>query len=509
MGIFRWDPPHDPVALSRDPDRLSIHARSLAFDDDGQLWAGVLGGLQLFNTRGRWQRGIEAAEALPSSDVRCLTSDAQGRFWVGTESGIARRDDSTWSVRRGRRWLIHDEVRAIAFDPAGTAWIATAGGLSAITTETLTFERKAAHFHQVLEARHVRPPGIVEKCQLRTPGDLATWAPMDDDNDGGYTALALAMESFRFAVTRDPAALAAARRAFQACEFLQHVTGTPGFLARTVVPSDWTEMHDPNETFTEEVWAEERVHEPRAKRVPVRWRPSADGKWLWKGDTSSDEITAHLFGYFVYHQLAADAGERGRVRKQVQRIVDHLIENGFVLRDIDGRHTRWGVWAPERLNQDPDWAMDRGVNSVELLSFLKLAHHVTGDAKYQRHYRELIETHHYDRNTLEAPNLNPAWRTYIDMELLAFAYAALLSLETDAGLLRTYHRSFDRWYDAVRGDGNPFFTYLRAWLGRRAPHRRDLAAAHAFMVETPLGSHPMGCRQRLPRRRPDPSSART
>jgi hypothetical protein len=111
--------------------------------------------------------------------------------------------------------------------------------------------------------------------------------------------------------------------------------------------------------------------------------------------------------------------------------VDHLIQNGFLLVDIDGRHTRWGVWAPERLNHDPDWSMERGINSVEVLSFLKLAHHLTGEARYEAQYRRLIEEHHYDQNTIEAPNLNPAWRTYIDTELLAFAYPALLALEQD------------------------------------------------------------------------------
>jgi hypothetical protein len=326
--------------------------------------------------------------------------------------------------------------------------------------------------------------GIVEKCRLRIPGDLTTWTPEDDDNDGGYTALYLAMTSYRYAATRDPGALAAAQRAFATLEFLQQITGTDGFVARTVIPADWKTMHDPNVVLSEKAWAGEWADDPRNKRVPIRWRPSADGRWLWKGDTSSDEITAHMFGYYIFHELAADEAHRARVRTQVTRIVDHLIDHGFLLVDLDGRHTRWGVWAPDRLNHDPDWAMERGINSVELLSYLKLAHHLTGQSKYETHYRRLIQEHHYDRNALEAPNLNPAWRTYIDTELLAFAYPALLALEKDHALRQTYLRSLERWHDSIRDDGNPFFEFLYAAYA--TPDQANLNGALAFLREVPL-----------------------
>ena len=51
---------------------------------------------------------------------------------------------------------------------------------------------------------------------------------------------------------------------------------------------------------------------------------------------------------------------------------------------MDGTHIKWGVWAPETLHHDPDWAPERGVNSVEILSFLKLAYHVSGDERYRK-----------------------------------------------------------------------------------------------------------------------------
>lgn len=501
MGLYQFDPREAAVGNGREPlagagaggglaryvgpefENQSAALRALAFDGSGRLWTVGLGGVGVVH-RGRWHAYLTPENGLPCADVRCVAPAPDGSVWFGTAAGAARFDGRRWAWRSGRRWLVHPEVRDMAVDDRGTVWAATAGGVSALVRTNVTLLQKANHYHAILESRHVRAPGLVGPCRLRTPGDVRSWEPTDDDNDGGYTAVCLAMESLRYAVTRDPHALANARRAFTALEFLQQVTGTPGFFARTVIPADWKEMHDPNERVPEDRWAEERVRDPRNKRVPERWRLSADGRWLWKGDTSSDELTAHFFGYYVFHEKAADAADRLRVRDQVCRIVDHLLEHGLQLTDLDGQPTRWGVWAPEKLNGDPNWAMERGINSVEILSFLKLAHHLSSEPKYLAAYRRLIQEHGYDRNVREAPNLNPAWRTHIDFELLAFAYPALLDLERNPRLRRAYRTSFERWYDAVKEEHNPFFEFLAAAHSGR--HAADLAGAVAFLRDAPL-----------------------
>ncbi len=503
MGVYRLGATTSGY-LKLPEDTVSRATRGLAWAGKDAWWVAALGGLHLYRG-GVWVEAQTARNGLPSDDVRVVRVGPDGALWVGTAAGLAYRKGESWRVRQGRRWLPGDDVRDLAFGVDGTAWVATDRGVGALSVREISLAEKAEHFHGILEARHVRPPGIVEKCRLRVPGDLTTWEPMDDDNDGGYTALALAMESYRYAATKDPRALAAARRAFGACETLRMITGVPGFLARSVVPAGWVGMHDPNTEVSDQEWAEERVGDPRNKRVPVRWRPSKDGRWLWKGDTSSDEVTAHFYGYYVYHRWAAQAEDRVRIRAQVTAIADHLMREGYVLRDLDGEPTRWGIWAPERLNGDPDWAMERGINSAELLSFLKLAYHVSGEGRYEAAYRELIDRNQYARNVAEAPNLNPAWRTYIDMELLSFAYPALLALETDGRLLRIYRQSLARWHEAVRRDGNPFFTFLHAGLGVGRAQAAEMDAARAFLVDTPLDlvrwTVSLGAREDLVRRR--------
>jgi streptogramin lyase len=467
MGLYHQTDSGDQLFQTQS-ELLGPDLYDIAFARDGTLWIGGLGGITLYKESSRIGC-FTPEDELPSISVRCVAQGSDGRMWVGTDRGVARYDGRDWSLRHSRRWLLSDDVRDIAFDSKGTAWIAMSKGVSAIKRKSMTLAEKADYYLDVCLERHVREPGLVEKCSLRVPGDTSTWEPRDDDNDGQYTGMYLAMESFRYAVTKNPRARANAKKAFEALRFLQTVTETPGFVARTVIPSSWTKMADPNRKISDRQWAEMVVENPREKRVEVRWRPSRDGKWLWKGDTSSDEITGHMFGYLFYYDLVADEAEKRHVARHILNIVDYVIEGGYVLRGMDGRHTKWGVWAPEKLNHDPDWAPERGINSVEILSYLKLAYHVSGDERYQKEYMRLLNNYDYASNVRRAKTTNPTWRTHIDDELLALAYPCLMMHEDNPKLRRLYRESVDHWYKAVKADCSPFFEFIYGACVSRVP----------------------------------------
>jgi hypothetical protein len=461
---------------------VSSSVRAVATAPDGAVWAGCLGGISVLRD-GKRAGTITPKQGLPCSSVTALAFGPQGEMWVGTPIGAARYGGKTWSLRHGLRWLPSDEVRGIAVAPDGAAWVATSDGVSVISRAPMTLAEKARRFLEVCYARHIREPGLVEKVALDPPGDLASWKPRDDDNDGQYTAMYLAMESYRYAVTRDPVAQEAARRAFRALKFLQTVTGTPGFVARTVVPANWTGMADPNEVREPQQVADERARDPRSKYVPVRWRPSADGEWLWKGDTSSDEITGHYYGYTSFYDLAANEEDKVEVREHVRRVTDGIIGNGLTLVDIDGRHTRWAVWAPERLTGDGNWRPESGINAVEILSYLKTAHHMTGDPRYDRLYQELYHKRGYAKLVDQAKTVDPAWRTHIDDELLALALPALLRHEADPAKLQRYRRVTRTWYRSVDRDGCPLFDYTLAMATGSPPDTHD---SLRFLREAPM-----------------------
>lgn len=461
---------------------FSSEINALVFAPDGRLWIGELGGIDIYEN-GVLAETLTNREGLPYYDVRSLAFAPDGRLWVGTGLGVARYDGKNWSLRHSRRWLLSDDARDIAFDREGTAWIATAAGVSAIKNRKMTLKEKADYYLELCRKRHVREPGFVEKCYFPDPANKDVFQVKDDDNDGSYTAFYMAMECFRYAVTHDPGAKANADRAFDAIELLQTITNTKGFVARTIIPSDWKEMADPNRTYTPQERAETRAEEPRFKPVEKRWRPSADGKWLWKGDTSSDEITGHLFGYLMYYDLAADDAQKERVRKLVCKIMDSIIDGGYVLRDLDGTHTRWGVWSPEKLNCDPDWRVERPINSFEILSYLKAAYHITGRERYQKEYRKLIEKHGYAENARRPKSYGRADRTHIDDELLMFAAPALLQYEDDPQLRALYREAFTWAYRTVENDQNPFFNITFGYLGGNNFHLRESVE---FLRDQPL-----------------------
>ncbi|WP_339908227.1 two-component regulator propeller domain-containing protein [Symmachiella dynata] len=440
---------------------LSRRVNSLAADRNGHVWIGSAAGIDIYRD-GRRVAAITPEQGLPSTSIQCLNLGHDGRLWVGTAIGAARFDGKSWSFRHSLRWLPNDNVRDIEFLKDGSAVIATADGISIIRQREMTLESKADFFEKLVRARHVRPPGLMERCRLAVAGDISTFEPMDTDNDGMYTGLYMAAESYRYAVTKAADAKANATEAFRAMEFLQTVTGTPGFVARTVIPVEWDRMADGNRTYTDEEAADHFAREARWKKVENRWRKSADGKWLWKGDTSSDEITGHFFSYPIYYDLVADEAEKKRVAALVGRIMDHIIEGGYVLRDIDGEATRWGVWSPEKLNDDPNWWLERGVNSVEALTYLTIAKHVTGDEKYDREIDRLLYKEHYAENILKPLRTGNDYFTYIGYQLLAFCYPALLTYEQDPARRVLYRESMEAWFAPVRRDDSPLFGFVYA-----------------------------------------------
>ncbi len=58
--------------------------------------------------------------------------------------------------------------------------------------------------------------------------------------------------------------------------------------------------------------------------------------------------------------------------------MDHILDHGYYLIDVNGKPTTWGRWSQAYFRQEPG---DSALNSMELLSFLKTAAHITGNAQ--------------------------------------------------------------------------------------------------------------------------------
>lgn len=462
---------------------ISCYAKALAFGTENQLWVGVMGGVSVREFQ-KLKYNLTVNEGLPSIHINSVSKSPEGAMWVGTEVGVVRYlPDGSHSLLFSRRWLTDDRVNEVAFDGDGNAWLATQKGVSHIRKFPMNLAQKQTHFYSELMSKHMRDPWICGVLRLEVPGDTSTWKNSDDDNDGEYTGGYLAMESFRFAVTKDADAQLKARKAFDFLKLLYDVTGTDGLFARTIVPTDWTHLHDVNRTYTEKEVAEALATDPRYKPVEERWRLSADKKWLWKGDTSSDEMTGHFMAYFYFYEFAATEEDKAVIRTHVARLMDAMIRNNYNLIDIDGTHTRWGVWSPDKINRDPDWASEKAINSFELLAFLKFAATITGDEKYETEYRRLIDEEGYLENATQLNHKNPAWKIYFDLTMEGYLFPILLKYEEDPEIKKVYQELADEWI-GVQTEGENLINNLSYSLA--TGKKVNVSQTVSFLRETPL-----------------------
>lgn len=378
---------------------------------------------------------------LPQQDITAVTAQRQFYLWFGTKKGAIRYNTITYEMEyfAGQRWLPDDNVMGIgvgrtAYDD-DTVWITTPKGVSRILFTQATLREKARSFEQRIRARHVRH-GFVADTRLRVAGDLSTNQTISTDNDGLWTAMYIAAEAFRYKVTGEAEAREFARQSLQALMRLEAITGIPGFPARSFIKIGEDEQPADGE-----------------------WHTTADGKWRWKGDTSSDEIVGHYFAYAVYYDLVADENEKAQIRAVVDRLTSHIVDNGYQLIDVDGKPTRWGWWGPDVIWDDPD---ETGLRALHILSHLRAAHYITGNAKYQAAYDELVRQHRYHLLTRNQKINIPGHVNHSDDELAFLSYYPLLAYEKDPQLLAVYRQSLERAWQVERPERNPLWNFIYA-----------------------------------------------
>lgn len=120
---------------------------------------------------------------------------------------------------------------------------------------------------------------------------------------------------------------------------------------------------------------------------------------------------------------------------------------------------------------------------MELLAFLKLAWHVTGDNKYQQHYKRLIKEENYLENMSNLTEQNPAWFIYFDVILQAYLYPILLKCEKDPQLLNFYREHMDKWMEKRKKDKNPLINFIYCYSRNK---KVELEPSIELLVDTPL-----------------------
>ena len=119
------------------------------------------------------------------------------------------------------------------------------------------------------------------------------------------------------------------------------------------------------------------------------------------------------------------------------------------------------MWAPEKLNHDLRRLGDRGLNSLEILSFLRVAEHIVGKPRYAEATKELTEKHAYAANTVHQKNAWPVEQVnHSDDELAFLSYYPLVVHERDPELRKLYLASIRRTWFAERPEHSPLFNFI-------------------------------------------------
>jgi hypothetical protein len=408
--------------------------------DGGDTAVGVKG--ILYREGKNLETGLSAAASLPVyEEITVIAKGSSEEFWIGTKKGAIFACSGCIATAHqyfaGKRWLPDDHVTGIGFEPGPgrIVWLETPKGFSRIEYKEMTLAEKSKAFVERIRARHVRH-GLTTDSILQTPGDLSTSRTRSSDNDGLWTQMYVAAEAFRYKVTGAEDARANARQGFEAVLRLEEITGMPGFHARSFIKVGEDIQPDDGE-----------------------WRETPDGKWRWKGDTSSDEIVGLYFGYAIYYDLVADEGEKQKIRGVVTRMTDHILNNNYQLIDTDGKRTLWGWWGPDEIWADPD---ETGLRALHILSHLRVGRHITGNPRYDQAYNELISKHRYHLLTRNQKINYPGHVNHSDDELAFLSYYPLLNYETDPKLREVYVQSLKRSWLVERPERNPLWNFIYA-----------------------------------------------
>ncbi len=391
--------------------------------------------------RGMALTTLKGADGLPVEDTTCLAQGFDRDLWIGTTTGAIRKVGGDYHYFGAGHWLPGDNVNDIAVGDR-VAYIATDAGLGIIRYEPYTLRKKAAYYERQLDEWGHKRLGFVHL--LYWAGDDLGWLREISDNDGGHTAHYLAAMAFKYAATQDPQARAEAVDAFEAMVWLDDITPKDGFIARAI----WSVNDDKGHRSTR-----------GSGGLPAKWYVSDDGLWQWKGDTSSDEVNAHFYSVSLFHDLVAQGAEKDRAKKHLSNIASHIIENGWVLRDMDGQPTRWGQWGPDYL-QRPYGFEARGLNGMEAQMYMIAAGALTNDPKFDVGLKQLLDWGYHTETVRQKLTFPPESVVPWDDELAFRSYYPLLSYTRDTRLRSIYLRSLERSWEVMRMQKIPFFNFV-------------------------------------------------
>jgi hypothetical protein len=266
---------------------------------------------------------------------------------------------------------------------------------------------KASRYDELASRLHLHPAlGWVMDVTLAPGADEATATYQDvqtwhsGENDGLWSGLYMASQAFRYAVTRDPAALANLELLVRSESDRMKITGVSGLFTRQLIPPGVPGIACPTDdaSYTTDVEKDDnrwvRIDESGcANVVPAatgQWTKTdhcgleAYAGWCFLDNVSQDEYAGHMMALGVIWRYVDVPAVRDAAADLLEQVGVHLMNHDLAFIDWDGRVTEHGrLWATS-------FADTPGFLAAESLGFIRLAADASGREDLDRFYTDCL-----------------------------------------------------------------------------------------------------------------------
>lgn len=439
-------------------------------------------------------------------DYTCFASFGNV-LWMGAANGVTRYDaNAEYDVDKvqffsASRDLPDNDVKAIYAEEGEkeSVWVLTANGVTNIVLNTISAEEKALRLTDET-LKYVSRRGMCTQRTLTCPRELESVVPYgSSDNSGTFTCGFAIGELCKYGYykkkygTDDERTIEAKKsaiRATEACQLLMYIPGRgDGFVARTYmvptepVPDDglfYKKMGDKAVVYPttgakqrgiagKEIYAGAPIPE-RLSHLYTDLGYSHDGI-VYKGDTSSDEITLHYLLMYFFHEIMGEEDPEldEIVKNAAKNTMKHIIDHGFEFHETStGKPTTWAKWSKSYFETLLGWS-DGCLNATELLMYLRVTMHITGEKGiWEETYNKLVNEDSYARLTalhkerfhvsaLLEGGEDVEGLMYGDNMLATSAYWLLITLEDNKELKELYKKGYRGWNGTFRREHNPAY----------------------------------------------------
>jgi len=438
---------------------------------ENKLIVGTTNGYLEFNTKDRKQLG-DIKRKLPCTEITTV-ANVDGTLWFGSTHGAFKlRKDGKYDYYSSERWIPSEKVIDIDKGPENSVLVLTDKGIGQIFTQQMTLAEKAEYFEKQVRERHLRH-GFNATVSGMVNGDVTTGRLENSDNDGLWTTMYLAAETFRYAVTKSGDALQNVRESLAAMEREYTVNQmNTGFPSRSFDRHGYNNNDKP-------------------------WRSSPDPEWDWKSTTSSDEAIGHIFAFGAIAELVPLPEIKNKAVMLIDTLMSHILKNKYYLIDWNGQPTTWGRWNPEYVNVRPENVGDRKITSSNITAMLQTAYYFTKKEKYKTAVLSLMKEHGYLTNLMRpmksigmAPadadelsrELSDGWN-HSDDEMYFCGYWGLYRYALNDSLKAKYKTAIIDHWEIERPEKEGLWNIMTAITGKP---EIDLNEAIWYLQEYPL-----------------------